>query len=66
MASNRKVTPSASKEKGSQGKSEAKYEQIAMIAYLKAEARGFFPGRELEDWLEAEKEVNGNSSKPKH
>lgn len=31
-------------------------EQIAIAAYLKAEARGFEPGHELEDWLEAEAE----------
>ena len=66
MASNRKDIPSASKKKSPQGKSETNLEQIAMIAYLKAEARGFFPGRELEDWLEAEREVNGNSFEPKY
>ena len=27
---------------------------IATAAYYKAEARGFVPGQELEDWLEAE------------
>ena len=27
---------------------------IATAAYYKAEARGFLPGQELEDWLEAE------------
>ena len=31
-------------------------DQIAISAYLKAEARGFEPGRELEDWLAAEAE----------
>jgi len=35
------------------------HERIAALAYLKAEARGFFPGRELNDWLEAEQEING-------
>lgn len=29
---------------------------IAELAYLKAENRGFEPGHELEDWLEAEQE----------
>lgn len=29
---------------------------IAELAYLKAENRGFEPGHELEDWLEAERE----------
>jgi hypothetical protein len=30
--------------------------RIAELAYLKAESRGFEPGHELEDWLEAEGE----------
>jgi hypothetical protein len=30
--------------------------RIAELAYLKAEGRGFEPGHELEDWLEAEQE----------
>ena len=30
---------------------------IARAAYLRAEKRGFAPGGELEDWVEAEKEV---------
>ena len=32
---------------------------IATAAYFKAEARGFQPGRELDDWLEAEAEYDG-------
>ncbi|MGH8260684.1 MAG: DUF2934 domain-containing protein [Steroidobacteraceae bacterium] len=31
---------------------------IANAAYLRAERRGFTPGREDEDWLAAEKEVD--------
>jgi hypothetical protein len=31
---------------------------IAESAYLKAESRGFEPGYELDDWLEAEQELN--------
>jgi hypothetical protein len=31
---------------------------IAQAAYLRAEARGFTPGQELEDWLSAEAEVD--------
>jgi len=31
--------------------------RIEMQAYLKAKARGFAPGYELQDWLEAEREV---------
>lgn len=33
--------------------------QIEVAAYLKAEHRGFAPGHELDDWLEAEREFNG-------
>jgi hypothetical protein len=32
-------------------------EAVAVRAYYKAEQRGFEPGHELEDWLEAEKEL---------
>lgn len=34
------------------------HQRIAALAYLKAEARGFAPGHELDDWLEAENEFN--------
>ena len=30
--------------------------QISELAYYKAERRGFAPGHEMEDWLEAERE----------
>lgn len=33
-------------------------ERIAVAAYYRAEARGFAPGQELDDWLTAEKEVS--------
>jgi len=33
------------------------YRLIREAAYLKAEARNFAPGVELQDWLDAEKEV---------
>jgi hypothetical protein len=36
---------------------EAKRRQIAEIAYFAAERRGFSPGYELDDWLQAEQEV---------
>lgn len=35
-----------------------KYSSIAERAYYKAEARRFEPGREIEDWLDAENEIN--------
>ncbi len=33
------------------------YNLIAETAYFKAKARGFAPGREVQDWIEAEAEV---------
>ena len=33
-------------------------EMIRKAAYLRAQARGFAPGHELEDWFEAEQEVS--------
>jgi hypothetical protein len=32
---------------------EQRHEMIAVAAYLRAEHRGFSPGREVEDWYEA-------------
>lgn len=34
-------------------------QMIAEAAYFKAEQRGFTPGNEMLDWLEAEAEVEG-------
>ncbi|MFO1350519.1 MAG: DUF2934 domain-containing protein [Gammaproteobacteria bacterium] len=31
---------------------------IAQAAYFKAERRGFSPGQELQDWIEAEQEIS--------
>jgi len=36
---------------------DALYRLIAVAAYYRAERRGFEPGSELEDWLNAEAEV---------
>ena len=33
-------------------------EMIAVAAYFRAEKRGFAPGNELDDWLQAETERN--------
>ena len=38
--------------------SEERWKMIAIAAYHKAEQRGFAPGGELQDWAEAEKEVD--------
>ena len=34
-------------------------QRIAEAAYYRAKQRGFEPGRELEDWIEAESEIMG-------
>ena len=42
-----------------QTSSEDTRRQIAEAAYFRAKERGFEPGHELEDWVEAESEVMG-------
>ncbi|MDT8452577.1 MAG: DUF2934 domain-containing protein [Gammaproteobacteria bacterium] len=37
---------------------EVQYTDIATAAYYRAQARGFEPGNDLQDWLEAEQEIN--------
>jgi hypothetical protein len=38
---------------------------VAEAAYFRAERRGFEPGYEMADWLEAEKEIESVVKKPK-
>ena len=38
--------------------SEERWRMIAVAAYHRAEKRGFDPGHEIEDWLQAEKEIS--------
>jgi hypothetical protein len=38
----------------------AKHEQISELAYFVAEQRGFSPGYELDDWLQAEQELESS------
>jgi hypothetical protein len=40
-----------------QDDAEARRRRTAIAAFYRAEARGFAPGREVEDWLEAEREI---------
>jgi hypothetical protein len=37
---------------------EERWKMIATAAYLKAEKRGFASGHELDDWTEAENEID--------
>ena len=41
---------------------------VAEAAYYKSEQRGFAPGFEMDDWLEAERELSavGSAQKPRH
>ena len=49
-------SPATSQQQTSSSQEQKSADQIAITAYLKAEARGFEPGHELEDWLAAEAE----------
>lgn len=40
------------------------WKQIAEAAYYKAKARGFAPGGEVQDWIEAEAEVMHRLGRP--
>jgi hypothetical protein len=39
-----------------------KQRRIAEAAYYRAERRGFFPGSDQDDWFEAERELDSNTS----
>jgi hypothetical protein len=41
----------------SSGSDDPRQDAIAKAAYYRAEQRGFAPGHEMEDWLDAEREV---------
>lgn len=45
--------------------SEDKLNRIAVSAYYKAEARGYEPGHEMQDWLDAEAEIMGKTNEEK-
>ena len=49
---------------GEIGEEEARRRLIADIAYFAAERRGFSPGFELDDWLQAEQEVEASMEAP--
>lgn len=41
--------------------SASRHEQIALVAFLRSEARGFAPGNEIDDWLAAEREIDARA-----
>jgi hypothetical protein len=61
-AAPRNATPSAAEPRDTANvkialSNEEMYRLIAETAYFKAKARGFEPGGEVQDWIEAEAEV---------
>jgi hypothetical protein len=44
------------------GRNDERHQRIATAAYYNAERRGFQAGGETDDWLEAERQVDGRSS----
>jgi hypothetical protein len=55
-AAPRKPAAAAAKPQSSLSNEEV-YQLIAETAYFKAKARGFEPGNEVQDWIEAEREI---------
>jgi hypothetical protein len=49
--------PPAPENHDAAGQEALRYRRIALGAYYRAEARGFAPGHEVEDWLAAEREL---------
>jgi hypothetical protein len=45
---------------GQAGEPTTREERIRLLAYYRAQQRGFNGGNEMEDWLEAEREVDGD------
>ena len=59
------LPPAASQSsKGPERSDDERRRLISESAYYRAERRGFEPGHEEEDWLEAEKDVDRDTAKP--
>lgn len=58
IKSKKELKQTPEKESGRELSAEDRCCLVALCAYYKAEARGFEPGHEMEDWLAAEAEVN--------
>jgi len=52
--------PAGSERRAADGpaSNEERWRMIAEAAYYRAQARGFAPGQEIEDWLQAEAEID--------
>ena len=51
-------TPPAGQPDTARSNAEERHRRISDAAYYRAQRRGFEPGREQDDWLEAEKDVD--------
>ena len=60
---NKNFTHQVDKESDLESDYDDKVSRIAVLAYYKAEARGYEPGHEMQDWLEAEAEIEGKVEK---
>ncbi len=56
----RKAVPAAMIDLEDEPDVSGRLERIATSAYYRAEARGFVPGLEMEDWLQSEAEVDAD------
>ncbi|WP_047537690.1 DUF2934 domain-containing protein [Methylotenera versatilis] len=57
--------PVIGKVSNSKSKCNHKVTDVALCAYYKAEARGYEPGHEIQDWLDAEAEIAAETNKGK-
>ena len=57
-ATTKKVAKKSTKQSSLDITPEERWKMVAVAAYHKAENRGFATGHELEDWTEAEKEID--------
>lgn len=55
--------PSPTADAQSGGTSGSREQRIADAAYRRAKQRGFIPGQELDDWLAAEREIDGGNTR---
>lgn len=62
MATTKKPRAARGRKNTEPDHAEERRQRIAEAAYYKAQRRGFAPGGENEDWLEAELEVDAESS----
>jgi hypothetical protein len=56
--------PPAGEPQTAHSEAEARHHRISVAAYYRAERRGFAPGGEERDWLEAEKDIDQPSPGP--